>query len=149
MGLSFIRSKGSGLTLQLINFLKEQLNFANSEYFIKKKSGRSTWGIVQYFRFIEETDQEIIVPRGFIGKLLRFCDQQRINYEFLDRRSKKDSFDFSTNVNLRSHQKTAVEASARKDFGVITAPAGLGKTVIGLAIIAEKKQPALIVVHRK
>ena len=29
------------------------------------------------------------------------------------------------------------------------APPGSGKTVIGLKIIAEKRQPALIVVHRK
>ena len=37
----------------------------------------------------------------------------------------------------------------KKDFGVIVAPPGSGKTVLGLAIIAEKKQPALIIVHRK
>ncbi|KPL15644.1 MAG: restriction endonuclease subunit R [Bacteroides sp. SM23_62] len=138
-----------GHTLALINFLKDQLIFANSEYFVKKKSGRSTWGTVQYFRFIEETDQEVIVPKGFIGRLLRFCNQHKIDYEFLDKRKKKDSVDFSTNLSLRSHQKTALEASARKDFGVITAPPASGKTVIGLAIIAEKKQPALIIVHRK
>lgn len=56
---------------------------------------------------------------------------------------------FSTNLRLRSHQNVAVEASARKDFGVITAPPGSGKTVIALKIIAEKQQPALIIVHRK
>ena len=139
----------TGITLALINFLKEQLNFANSEYFIRKKTGRSTWGTAQYFRFIEETEHEVIVPRGFIGRLLRYCEQQKIDYKFLDERKKKDSINFSTNLSLRSHQKTAVEAAARKDFGVITAPPGSGKTVIGLAIIAEKKQPALIIVHRK
>ena len=32
---------------------------------------------------------------------------------------------------------------------MIVAPPGSGKTVLGLAIIAEKKQPALIIVHRK
>jgi len=137
------------LSLGLINFLKEQLTFANSEYFIKKKTGRSTYGTVQYYKFIEETDNGVIVPRGFIGRLLRYCQQQKIDYEFLDQRTKKDSIDFSTNLSLRSHQKTAIDASARKEFGVITAPPGSGKTVIGLAIIAEKKQPALIIVHRK
>lgn len=34
-------------------------------------------------------------------------------------------------------------------MGVIAAPPGAGKTIIGLKIIADKKQPALIVVHRK
>lgn len=34
-------------------------------------------------------------------------------------------------------------------MGVIVAPPGSGKTVIGLKIVADKQQPALIVVHRK
>ncbi len=50
---------------------------------------------------------------------------------------------------MRSHQKSAIEATSRKEFGVITAPPGSGKTVIGLKVIAEKQQPALIIVHRK
>ena len=70
-------------------------------------------------------------------------------FEFLDERDKNESVNFSTNLCLRSHQKKAVEASERKEFGVITAPPGSGKTVIGLKIIAEKRQPALIIVHRK
>jgi hypothetical protein len=69
-----IQLNRTGLTLALINFLKGQLTFANSEYYVKKKTGRSTWGTVQYFKFIEETEQEVIVPRGFIGRLLRFCN---------------------------------------------------------------------------
>lgn len=34
-------------------------------------------------------------------------------------------------------------------MGIIVAPPGSGKTIIGLSIIAQKKQPALIIVHRK
>lgn len=138
-----------GMTPELISFLKEELNFANSEYFIKKKSGRNTWGTERYFRFIEETEHEVIIPRGFIGKLIRYCKQQNIDFEFQDERKKHTPTPFKTNFSLRSHQKSAIEASSRKEFGVITAPPGSGKTVIGLKIIAEKQQPALIVVHRK
>jgi superfamily II DNA or RNA helicase len=36
----------------------------------------------------------------------------------------------------------------RKDFGVIVAPPGSGKTIMGLELIARKKQSALIIVHR-
>ncbi|MFN0213174.1 MAG: DEAD/DEAH box helicase family protein [Saprospiraceae bacterium] len=42
-----------------------------------------------------------------------------------------------------------MEAVARKDIGILVAPPGSGKTVIGLKIIADKQQPALIIVHRK
>ncbi len=137
------------MTPGLINFLKEELNFVNSEYFIKKKSGRNTWGTERYFRFIEETEYEVIIPRGFIGRLIRYCKQQNIDFEFQDERKKHAPIPFKTNFSLRSHQKSAIEATSRKEFGVITAPPGSGKTVIGLKIVAEKQQPALIIVHRK
>ena len=138
-----------GMTPELISFLKEELNFANSEYFIKKKSGRNTWGTERYFRFIEETEHEVIIPRGFIGRLIRYCKQQNIDFEFQDERKKHDPVPFTTNFSLRSHQKSAIEATSHKEFGIITAPPGSGKTVIGLKVIVEKQQPALIIVHRK
>ncbi len=144
-----VRLNRSGMTPELINFLKEELNFANSEYFIRKKSGRNTWGTERYFRFVEETENEVIIPRGFIGRLIRYCKQQNIDFEFLDERKKHVPVPFKTNFSLRSHQKSAIEATSRKEFGVITAPPGSGKTVIGLKVIAEKQQPALIIVHRK
>jgi hypothetical protein len=134
-----VRFNRSGMTPELINFLKEELNFANSEYLIKKKSGRNTWGTERYFRFIEETEHEVIIPRGFIGRLIRYCKQQNIDFEFQDERKKHAPTTFKTNFSLRSHQKSAIEATSRKEFGVITAPPGSGKTVIGLKIIAEKQ----------
>lgn len=139
----------SALTPSLINYLKEELNFANSEYFIKKKTGRNTWGTERYFRCVEESENEVIVPRGFVGRLLRYCKQKGIDYKFLDERNKYGKLDFTTKFSLRPHQIIAIEAASRKEFGVITAPPGSGKTVIGLKIIAEKQQPALIIVHRK
>ena len=138
-----------GIPLPLINFLKEELNFANSEFLIKKKLGKNTWGIERNFKFVEERNSEVIIPRGTIGRLLRFCNGQQIDYTFIDERTKNPSVSFATSIQLRDHQKTVVDACAKKDFGVITAPPGSGKTVTGLFIIAERKQPALIIVHRK
>ena len=50
---------------------------------------------------------------------------------------------------MRNHQQKVIETISKKDFGVIVAPPGSGKTIMGLKIIADKKQPSLIVVHRK
>ena len=144
-----VRLNRSGMTPGLITFLKKELNVANAEYYIRKKAGRSTWGIKQYFRFIEDTEHEVIVPRGYIGRLIRYCKQQHIEFGFQDKRAKHNPFIFSTTFTLRAHQKFAIEAASRKDFGVITGPPNSGKTVIALQIIAEKQQPVLIVVHRK
>ncbi len=139
----------SGLTTPLINFLKEELNFANSEFFIKKKAGKNTWGTDGYFKMIEETGDELIAPRGFAGKLIRFCKEQKIEYDLKDERKKLELVSFSPTIDLREYQKPALEATHKKDFGVIVAPPGSGKTIVGLSIIANKQQPALIIVHRK
>jgi superfamily II DNA or RNA helicase len=56
---------------------------------------------------------------------------------------------FSFQASLRPYQEESVEASRKKEMGVIVAPPGSGKTVIALKIIAEKQQPALIIVHRQ
>jgi superfamily II DNA or RNA helicase len=144
-----IRISRSGLTPALINFLKEELNFANSEFFIKKKSGRNTFETVRYFKLVEETESEIFIPRGFIGKLLRFCKESQIEFEFVDERKLKPSIPFAFNAALQNHQLGVIETISKKDYGVIVAPPGSGKTVIGLKIIADKRQPALIIVHRK
>lgn len=144
-----VRLSRGGLTPELIHFLKEELNFANSEFFIKKKSGRNTFETTRYFKLVEETESEIFLPRGFIGKLLRFCKESQIEFEFQDNRKLEPSIPFAFNASLRNHQLGVTEAVSKKDYGVIVAPPGSGKTVIGLKIIADKGQPTLIIVHRK
>lgn len=139
----------SGLPLPLINFLKEELNFANTEFFIKKKMGKNTWGTERYFRFVEETENEVIIPKGMAGRLLRFCKEQDIEYDFSDERKKLAPVIFNFSAQLREHQKKVIQSAAKKEMGVIVAPPGSGKTIMGLKIIAEKQQPALIIVHRK
>ncbi|WP_254091998.1 DEAD/DEAH box helicase [Dawidia soli] len=133
----------------MIEYLKEELSFTNSEFLVKKKIGKNTWGTQRYFKLIEEHENTLAVPRGFIGKLLRFCKENEFTYEFKDERIKLECAAFTSTIQLRDHQRVAIEATQRKDLGVIVAPPGPGKTIIGLSIVVEKQQPALIIVHRK
>ncbi len=144
-----VRLSRIGLPSTLIHFLKEELNFANTEFFIKKKSGRNTFDTNRYFKFVEETESQIIIPRGFIGKLLRFCKESKIEFEFQDERKLKSPIPFGFNATLQNHQLNVIKTVSKKDFGVIVAPPGSGKTFIGLKIIVDKVQPSLIIVHRK
>ncbi len=139
----------SAVPSTLIQFLKEELNFLNTEFLIKKNSGKNTFGTERYFRFIEDNVSEISIPRGFTGKVLRFCKERNIEYTFNDQRKLHESIQYTFNAQLKDYQEAAVLAASKKNVGVIVAPPGSGKTVIGLKIIAEKQQPALIVVHRK
>ena len=141
--------KRKQLNKKLIAFLREQLNFYSSEYVARKNLGKSTFNIEKFFKLIEESDDVIMVPRGFSSSLVQFCKKEGIPFKIVDKRSKRPSVDFDSEIELQPHQETAVERTRDKDFGVIVSPPGSGKTVIGLEIIAEKRQPALIIVHRK
>lgn len=144
-----LRIKRYGLTSDLINYLKDELNFTNTEFYAGKKSGNTTRNTKRYLNFIEDRETEVIIPRGFTGKLIQYCSQSRIEFKFNDQRRNFQATSFSPNINLLSHQIFAVQSAQKKDYGVVVAPPGSGKTVIGLDIIAKKQLPALIIVHRK
>ncbi|MFL5748233.1 MAG: TOTE conflict system archaeo-eukaryotic primase domain-containing protein, partial [Niastella sp.] len=59
----------------LVNFLRDNLNFVNSEYIIKKKLGKNTFGTEAYFRMLEERDGYVFIPRGFVRELLLYCKE--------------------------------------------------------------------------
>lgn len=143
------RISRDGMTTPLINFLKEELNFVSTEFIIKKKIGKNTFGTDRYFKFVGETENEVIVPRGFIGKLIRFCRENKIEHDFIDERKKLKEILFTFNAKLRDHQQITIDTIEKKELGVIVAPPGSGKTIVALKIISEKKQPTLIIVHRK
>lgn len=137
------------LNKRLIVFLREQLNFFNSDYLIKKNLGKSTYKTEKYFNLIEESTDEIMIPRGFISSLIQFCSKEKIPYKVVDRRNKSAEIFIDSEIYLQPHQNLAIEKVHEKDFGVIVSPPGSGKTIIGLEIIVQKRQPALIIVHRK
>jgi len=144
-----VRLTRSGMPLSLINFIKSNFNVPNPDYFIKKKMGKNTWNTDRSFNLISEAENMVILPRGTIGRLLRFCKAKKIDFEFNDKRKKSENLHFTFGTEMYEHQQAVMPSILKKDFGVIVAPPGSGKTIIGLKIIAEKKQPALIVVHRK
>jgi len=124
--------------------IRAWLSFENPKYLENLKHGYSNWKIKKVLKFYEKKASGLILPRGFIEQLImkvqcRIDDQRRILPEV----------DFAFTGQLKSFQEEAVDGMIKKDFGTLSAPPGSGKTVIALYIIAERKQPALIVVHTK
>ena len=52
-------------------------------------------------------------------------------------------------IDLKLSVYRSMEYFVNQDQGILVAPPGSGKTIIGLALIASKLQPALIITHRK
>lgn len=137
------------LNKKLIEFIRENLNFMNSDYLVKKNMGKSTFNLEKYFKLVEEDQDHVILPRGFAVNLIAFCRKEDLPFKIIDKRKKLDPVDFESDIELRPEQEFAIEKTLDKDFGVIVSPPGSGKTVIGLELISQKRQPALIIVHRK
>jgi superfamily II DNA or RNA helicase len=137
------------LTPQLIGFIKEELNFLNDEYITKKRLGKSIYKVQKYFKLIDEIGENILLPRGFLNQIVAFLKKNHIEYSLNFEYPLLNDVSFSSSIELRLQQAIAVNSALTQDQGVIIAPAGSGKTIIGLELIAKRKLPALILVHRQ
>jgi len=66
-----------------------------------------------------------------------------------DMRKAPRPFNYTFHGTLAPDQQIAVNAMLVHEDGVLEAPPGVGKTVMGCAVIAAKKVSTLILVHRK
>lgn len=134
---------------ELADFLGERLNFFNVEYAVKQRMGLPTFGTERYFKTIEKDDENILIPRGFLSQLLAYLNEQKISFALLDQRFTANPIKYLFSCKLFDYQTAAVNAFNNQDAGILVAPPGSGKTIMGLALVAKTKQPTLILVHRK
>ena len=134
----------------LVEDLIDTLTLPNPKWLENERMGRwnrSTPKTLRYYRKLRGGGLRI--PRGFVGRLMRRLRREKIAYELIDKRREQPPVDWRFNGRLRPFQASAVRDLARKEFGTLSAPTGSGKTVMGLQLIAARRQPALIVVHTK
>ena len=130
--------------------VKQQLEVPNPKWIENERMRRWNANTPQILKFYEKNDHfRLIVPRGYIRRLILICRQRNITYQMEDKRLNLDSVDFDFHGKLRQYQSQAVKKLLSKDFGTLSFPTGSGKTVLGLYMISERKQPALVVVHTR
>ncbi|MBC7406325.1 MAG: DEAD/DEAH box helicase [Candidatus Parcubacteria bacterium] len=134
---------------ELWQWIQTQLTIANSQYLMLQRLGKSTWKTPPEFILYQYDSQYYYLPRGFLGELLKYCQHLGLEFELIDNRIKRPDIEYTSNIELRKYQSDSLERIAKYHFGVIVAPPGSGKTVMGLELVARCKQPTLILVHRK
>lgn len=144
-----LRMPSGSMPPDAIHFIKERLNFLNTEYLTRKRLGKSVYNVEKYFRLVEESDGDVFLPRGFLHQLTDFFTEKRIPYTLRHEYPKMAPVDFTSTIALDPAQADALEKALSRENGVIVAPPGSGKTMIGMQIIAERKLPALVLVHRR
>ncbi len=133
----------------LASFLREELNILNIGYIVKERAGLPTYGEKKFIKTLEQTADAILVPRRFLKSLYAWLDERKIKYRIIDNRLTLDPVGLRSTHTMLSYQESAVAAFDSKEQGILVAPAGAGKTFMGLEIIARKKQPAIILTHRR
>jgi superfamily II DNA or RNA helicase len=126
-----------------------RLSFENPAYQDAQKMGRWTGKIPRYLQFFEETDEGLVIPRGFIRELLSLCKEKDARYFLDDGRRTLPEVDFNFKGQLRPFQEKAVRDILARDSGVLSSATGSGKTIVALYAIAQRKQPALVICHTK
>jgi superfamily II DNA or RNA helicase len=138
----------TGIPSQLYDLLIQRLKFPNPKYLENARMGRWNRGVPKELRFYYRLrGGGLVIPRGFIRQLITTCRRLDITYTVEDRRRSLPPVDYAFNGQLRPFQKQAVQHMLRKEFGTLNSPTGSGKTVMALYILAQRKQPALIIVH--
>lgn len=126
------------------------LTVENPKWLENTKMGRTNYKISRHLKFYStRTNGGLIVPRGYGEQLARICAEFDEAVEYEDDRRLLPEVDFRFIGELRAYQSEACARMLRRRFGTLCAPTGAGKTVCGLYLIAQRRQPALIIVHTR
>ena len=141
----------SGAPESLKKELRKLLTLPNPKYQAARKYGR--WvgkKFPQKLYFYKERKAGFILPRGCAKEAVLKCiELLGVKPDIIDKRRELPPCTFHFSGKLRDYQKQAVADILNRDFGVLEAGTGSGKTVIALKLIASRCQPAIVLVHTK
>ena len=132
---------------EIKNNIRHSLSFPNPKWLENDRMGRWNGDTPEKLKFYAETDKSIIAPRGFIRQAIDMAIRHGVGWELNDQRREIAPVDFEFKGKLKPFQGNAVSDMLKKDFGVLVSSTGSGKTVMGLYLIAQRQQPALVAVH--
>lgn len=132
-------------------FVADELTVENPKFKEAVNAGRSTWGIQPVIKNFN-VDQGIIhLPRGYLDRLLQIMQENNLSVNIIDNRSffGKNAIQHEHVIDPRDYQYKALSIMAQHTEGVLVAPAGSGKTVMGIALAIMAGQKMLWITHTK
>lgn len=133
----------------VLSRIMKRLSFQNPAFIEAERRGFSTWKLPEYILGYEMARGTMILPRGFVRQLIGILRNADVQFSIIDQRRILPEIPFNFLGELKDFQAEAAQVMLSKDFGTLQAPTGSGKTVIALHIIAQRRQPALVIVHSK
>ena len=131
-------------TEDMTAWCKKELIIPNPDYLKKVRlgfwTGRATPNIYLYLN----RGKELELPYGTLQMIPKEILEQAI---VIDDFKKHEPVDFKADIPLYDYQEVAVEEMLKAGHGILQAPAGSGKTQMGLAIAARNSRKTLWLCH--
>lgn len=139
----------SGIPPWLLARMKQLAMLHNPQFYEREKLRLSTWRTPRFIRCYDEDTSHIHLPRGTVGGLKEIAAEAGTEFSLTDQRPVPEKLSLKFLGSLTPKQMNALRAVLSDDMGVLVAPPGAGKTVMGCYAVAERNVPTLILAHRK
>jgi superfamily II DNA or RNA helicase len=137
-----------GLSSALMNRLIRLAAFQNPEFYAAQAMRLSTFGKHRIISCAEEFPRHLAFPRGCMDDLRTFLDSHEILVDIQDERYEGNAIEAQFVGQLSAEQEKVAAKIADSDDGVLSAPTGFGKTVLGAWLIGRRRTNTLVLVHR-
>jgi superfamily II DNA or RNA helicase len=137
------------LSSKVLNHLKRIAAFKNPEFYTRQAMRLSTYMIPRIINCSEITDEYLALPVGCENAVKEFLVRNNVPYTINDNTNHGKTISVSFKGTLREEQSEAVKSMLTHNNGVLCATTAFGKTVTGIALIAERRVNTLILVHTK
>ncbi len=138
-----------GVPAGLVSRLKRLATFPNPKFYERQRMRLPTYPEQRFIFSGELRETELILPRGLIEKATTLLEKAGAIISVEDRRTTRKGLQVTFNGTLTAEQEAGLAGMKSNDIGVIVMPPGTGKTILGCAMIAKRRAPTLILVHRQ
>jgi len=138
-----------GLPSPLLNQIKRLAAFQNPEFYKKQSMRLSTAMTPRVISCAEDLPQHVALPRGCGSDLEELLRAHSVTLAVEDQRAQGAPLWLRFHGTLTATQEQAAQALLAHEIGVLVAPPGVGKTVIGTHLVAARGCSTLVLVHRR
>jgi len=139
-----------GYPAELRRVVRDRFTLPNPAYQEALRFDRDTRDLPERLLYYDvRPDGALVVPRGALELVYRDCLALGLEPRWTDETHVADPVAFDERVRLSPAQERAVGQVLARRMGVLESPAGSGKTIMAMALIARRRQPALVIVHTR
>lgn len=137
-----------GLSPKAMNRIRRLAAFGNPEFYRAQAMHQSVYNKQRVIWCGEENENAIMIPRGCEQKLIQLIRECGSAYVVNDQRNRSDPLKVEFVGILHDKQQQSADKLLQFENGILSAPTGFGKTVIGAYLIAQLKMKTLIIVPK-